>query len=304
MKEIQASMQASPFAKLSQVQLERLAHIEFRLYFLGEVRRQDLMTRFGIAPAAATRDFALYKDSCPGNIGFDGSSKTYTIGSIFSPIFDHPSERVLTALSQGFGDGVGSAGMELLRCELPITLNRPSMAVLAPVTRAINLRKAVRLNYCSHTSGMSEREIVPFALVNDGLRWHVRAFDRKSAEFRDFVFTRMSSSSVIEDKPVEKHELSFEDHQWNRIVELELVPHPAREHSAIIEHDYGMINGMLQIKLRAALAGYFLRQWLVDCSSEHRLFGEEYRLWLRDNLVLYGVKSALLAPGYQNPIHT
>lgn len=295
------SPKLNQFAKLSQIQIERLAYIEFRLYFLGEVRRQDLLTRFGIAPAAATRDFALYKESCPENISFYGSTKTYTIGALFSPVFDHSPERVLTVLSQGFGDGVGSAGNELLRCELPTTLNRPEMAVLAPVTRAINLQKAVKINYYSHTSGISEREIVPFALVNDGLRWHTRAFDRKSKEFRDFVFTRMSSSAVIEKIPVEKHELVSEDDQWNRIVDLCLVPHPAREYPAIIERDYGMINGALQIKMRAALAGYFLRQWIVDCSHDHGLIGEEYRLWLNDNLALYGVKSAVLAPGYKSP---
>src|SRR6266542_4193639 len=109
------SPKLNQFAKLSQIQIERLAHIEFRLYFLGEVRRQDLLTRFGIAPAAATRDFALYKESCPENISFYGSTKTYTLGALFSPVFDHSPERVLTALSQGFGDGVGSAGNELLR---------------------------------------------------------------------------------------------------------------------------------------------------------------------------------------------
>jgi hypothetical protein len=303
MKVISVPPQVNRFAKLSQVQLERLAYIEFRLYFLGEVRRQDLMTRFGIAPAAATRDFALYKDSCQENISFDGSSKTYTIGSLFSPVFEHSPERVLTALSQGFGDGVGLAGMALLRCELPITLNRPSMAVLAPVTRAINQQKAVRLSYHSHTSGMSERQIVPFALVNDGLRWHVRAFDRKSEEFRDFVFTRMYAASVIEDIPIEKNELSSEDDQWNRIVELGLVPHPARDYPEIIERDYGMINGLLHIKVRAAIAGYFLRQWIVDCSPDHSLNGEEYRLWLKDALALYAVKNALLAPGYRSPNH-
>jgi predicted DNA-binding transcriptional regulator YafY len=303
MKANNAAPQANPFAQLSQVQLERLAYIEFRLYFLGEVRRHDLMSRFGIAPAAATRDFAQYRECCPENISFDGSTKTYTIASHFSPVFDHTPERVLIVLSQGFGDGVVSAGGALLRCELPTTLNRPSVEVLAPVTRAINLQKAVSLSYYSHTSGMSERVISPFAIVNDGLRWHVRAFDRKSGEFRDFVFTRMYSTEIIEDKPVEKHELPYEDDQWNRIIVLDLVPHPAREHSEIIERDYGMTNGVLKIKVRAAIAGYFLRQWIVDCSYDHSIPGEEYRLWLRDNLVLYGVESALMAPGYRSSQH-
>ncbi|PZP57297.1 MAG: WYL domain-containing protein, partial [Azospira oryzae] len=45
--------------------------------------------------------------------------------------------------------------------------------------------------------------------------------------------------------------------------------------------------------------GYFLRKWNVDCSPDHRLRGPEYRLWLKDPMVLYGVENAVLAPGYQ-----
>ena len=55
---------------ISQAQRERLAYIEFRLYFLGEARRQDLIQRFGTAPAVATRDFAQYKELFPRNISW------------------------------------------------------------------------------------------------------------------------------------------------------------------------------------------------------------------------------------------
>lgn len=285
---------------LSQSQRERLAYIEFRLYFLGDARRQDLIQRFGVAPAVSTRDFAQYRELFPNNISFDGKTKSYVIGTDFAPAFNHVPERVLTALSQGFGDGGNFVSGPLLTCELPLVLSRPSMAILAPITRAIHQQKAIQLKYRSHTSGGSKREIVPFALVNDGLRWHVRAFDRKSQEFRDFVLTRMEATFVIEDSAVQKHELSSADIQWNRIVELDLVPHPNQEHPEIVEGDCdGMTDGVLHIKVRAAIAGYVLRQWIVDCTPKHSLKGKEYRLWLRNHLALYGVSSALFAPGYE-----
>ena len=66
----------------------------------------------------------------------------------------------------------------------------------------------------------------------------------------------------------------------------------------IAEMDYGMTGGMVKVKLRAATAGYILRKWSVDCSADHSLRGPEYRLWLKDHLALYGVKNAVLAPGY------
>jgi predicted DNA-binding transcriptional regulator YafY len=286
---------------LSYSQRERLMFIEFRLYFLGDVGRQDLMQRFGVAPAVATRDFAQYRDMFPDNICFDNKSKCYVIDNAFSPAFSYSAERVLTVLSKGFGDSIGGSSDPLLMCELPKVLNQPSMEILAPITRAIRQHKIVNIDYTSHTSGYSTREIAPFALVNDGLRWHVRAFDRKSTEFRDFVITRVLKSQLIEGSQILPHEQYAADIQWNRIVELDLIPHPNQEHTEIIENDYGMTEGVLHLKLRAAVAGYVLRQWIVDCSSEHSLEGKEYRLWLRNHLALYGVSSAKFAPGYEFP---
>lgn len=297
----QEDSHSSVLAKLSQAQRERLAYIEFRLYFLGNVGRTDLMKRFGVAPAGATRDFALYRSLFPDNIDFDSTTKIYVIGQRFGPVFNHVPERVLTALSQGFGDGVNPVAGSLIPCELPIGLNRPKMDVLAPVTRAIHLGKAVRMKYLSHTSGASKREIVPFAIATDGLRWHARAFDRKSQEFRDFVISRMSETDLIVSGAVEKHELPASDIQWNRIVELDLVPHPDRDHPEITEKDFGMSDGVLHLKLRASMAGYVLRQWHVDCSTNHRIEDKAFRLWLRNPLALYGVSSAKLAPGYDPP---
>lgn len=286
---------------LSQAQRERLAYIEFRLYFLGEVGRADLIKRFGVAPAGATRDFALYKALFPDNIEFNTVSKTYVIREGFVPAFEHVEERVLVALSQGFGDGVNPVAGPLIPCETPAALNRPQIEVLAPITRAIYSSRAVRLRYFSHTSGMSEREIVPFAIATDGLRWHARAFCRKNGDFRDFVVSRMEEPLVLADQPAEKHELPTSDIQWNRIVELALVPHPDRKHPEITMRDFGMHDGVLHIQLRAAMAGYVLLQWHVDCSPDHSLAGEAFRLWLKDPLALYGVASAFFAPGYRKP---
>ncbi|MNP58185.1 hypothetical protein D3C76_1530790 [compost metagenome] len=65
--------------------------------------------------------------------------------------------------------------------------------------------------------------------------------------------------------------------------------------------DYAMVDGMLSLNLRAATAGYTLRKWSVDCSPDHSLRGPEFRLWLSNPLGLYGVKNAILAPGYVAP---
>jgi len=261
-------------ADLTQPQRDRLAFVELRVRFIGEMRRQDLVARFGIQSAAASRDLALYKDLAPGNIDYDGKGKFYVLGPSFQPIFDFPPERVLSWLTQGFGDG-------------------EPMRIKAWVASGIE--------YHSISSGRTVREIVPFALIDNGLRWHVRAFDRKSQEFRDFVITRIKRPVVRKGQPVAPHEMNDQDIQWTRIVELELVPHPDQPRPEITEMDYDMRGGVLHMKLRAATAGYILRKWSVDCSPDHNLRGPEYRLWLRNHLAIYGVRSAVLAPGYRSP---
>lgn len=72
--------------------------------------------------------------------------------------------------------------------------------------------------------------------------------------------------------PVADHEKPDQDIQWNRITELELVPHPANvHHPDTIEAEYGMEGGVLKVRARAAMAGYLLRRWNVDCTEDHSL---------------------------------
>ncbi|MES2069856.1 MAG: WYL domain-containing protein [Pseudomonadota bacterium] len=287
--------------EMSRAQLERLAYIDFRLYFLGELRRNDLIERFGTGPAGATRDIAMYKQIAPNNLELDGSSKIYFATRQFEPVFEHEPERVLTALSRGFGEGL-EVGDALVRSETPFALNTPKMAVLAPISQAIHRKKAIRLIYHSVSSGTGSREIVPFGLVSNGVRWHVRAYDRKTADFRDFVFTRMETPEILEDSIVERVETFEFDAQWSRVVVLDLVVHPDHPRPDVVRRDYTMAEGVLKVRVRATNLGYLLQLWRVDCSPNHCLRALEYPLWLRDSLCLHGVENALLAPGYVSPL--
>lgn len=293
-------------ATLTKTQRERLSHIDFKLYFLGELRRADVVDRFGTGPAGATRDIALYKEIAPDNLELGNSDKVYRPTAAFIPLFEHDPRRVLTALTQGFGEGLGEVlGEEIqpmLRCEIPSALSLPKVSILAPISRAINRGKAVKLGYTSIDSGYTERELVPLALVDIGIRWHVRAFDRRHKEFRDFVFTRMDEPTVLEDSAVQRDETAEFDVHWSRIIELEFVPHPEHKRPEVVRMDYQFPeDGVLRVRVRAANAGYMLRRWTVDCSTDHRLRGLEYALWLRDPLTLYGASNAQLAPGYIDP---
>jgi hypothetical protein len=284
-------------SEISQAQKERLSHIDFRAYFLGEVGRSDLVSRFGIGEAAATRDITLYRELAPKNLEYDTKLKSYVISGAFEPLFEYSTPQALAALSHGFGEDFVGSHKPMIPCEMPSELNRPLLPVLSVLTRAIHLQKVVRIQYRSINSGLSGREIVPFVLVDNGLRWHVRAYDRNRDIFIDFVITRIADPEITDSKPKESEKREA-DIQWNRIVEMELVAHPRLHHPETIEMDYAMKDRVLKVNVRAAVAGYVLRKWNVDCTEDHSLDGAEYHLWLRNRAALYGVQNLLLAPGY------
>jgi len=75
---------------------------------------------------------------------------------------------------------------------------------------------------------------------------------------------------LLTEPSVHETELAAADDQWNTLLTLELVPHPDLKHKEAIELDYAMTDGVKTIQIRAAMAGYLLRLWNVDCSLEYR----------------------------------
>jgi hypothetical protein len=284
-------------AKLKDVppsQVERLSFIEARLFFLGELRRADVAKRFSRASIQASRDLALYKELAPRNLAYDFQAKTYLPGDKFRLIFSHTPERVMYWLQSGLGDGLPHP--QGLPTAAVHSLSLPRLSELAVVTRAIYRRQVLEVTYVSLSSGNTRRQIVPHALVDNGQRWHVRAYDRENNRFSDFVITRILKAKVATQGQIAEHERPVVDVQWNQTVELHLIPHPKLKHKAAVEADYGMKRGVLKVRCRAAVAGYALRQWGVDCSRTHSMSEREYQLALANHTILLGIESAALAP--------
>lgn len=288
---------ATPTLDVSQTQRERLAFLELRAFFSGELRRGDIEARFGVKPAAASRDLSSYRDIAPDNLNYDALARCYRPAPTFKPVFEFSTERVLAWLLKGFGDGLDLKLRQVAPCEGPGQLVKPDLEVLATITRSLVARKAVRVNYLSLSSGSKRRELVPVALADNGLRWHVRAFDRERDRFGDFVLTRIAKAQEVDGEVLDAEQIGA-DEQWARIVDLEIVPHPGITWPKAVEADYAMTDGVLRIKSRAALAGYVLRRWNIDSSPDHRLDAASHHLWLKNTRTLYGVESAALAPGH------
>lgn len=281
---------------ISHAALQRLEHIEFLLQFRGWVARQDLMDFFGVAPAAATRDFKKYSEEFPNNAQLNKANKKWEILDTFEPKFEQSVQTIFSKLrnpkisqSLGIDQVVG-----------PPRLYLPDMEILSTTTRAISNQSALKIGYAAASRESDFIEVVPHSLVDNGIRWHVRAYDRSKERFWDFVLGRITSAELIE-VDIPKDQRISEDHQWNRIVKLDLAPHPNPKNlpnrKGVIQ-EYGMTNGALSLNVRAAVAGYWLRLWNVDCSENYSLKGKHFQLSLRNRETLYDVSSAAMAPGY------
>ncbi len=282
---------------LSLAQKERLAFIDFNLQFFGKVSRNDLINRFKTGLAASTRDFAAYKEIAKTNMELNHSTKQYLRTNKFEPLFVFSAEAILQSVSKGFSDGITAKIQPSSTCFEAVQLIHPNVHIIASLMRAIHNQLTCKVKYVSISSGESTREITPHALINNGHRWHVRAYDKKSESFRDFVCTRFTQVTLTDEK-ANKLSLPESDTQFNRLVSLVLMVHPDIKHSQAIEMDYAMQQGEKLMQVRAALAAYVLRYWQVDCSYEHRILNQGCQLALKNHEVLAMIESPQLAPGF------
>lgn len=281
-------------------QRERLWQIDFLTRFRGEVTRQDLVLRFGIALSNATRDFTLYRQLAPDNLKYDHRDKVYRRAKGFQPLFIYDCAHTLQTLTWGQGVGLEVCNQPILVESVP-TLSQPDLDILAAISRAMYAAKALTIRYVSVGSGESVREIVPHSLVNTGQRWHTRAYCRVHSKFRDFVLTRITAADELDGLINAAVESLAQDHEWSREVELELVPHPRATYSRAIELDYGLESGQsIKLSVRAVMAGYLLRCWDVDCSPNATLQPDEYQLALRAPDWIANQVCLQIAPGFKN----
>jgi len=285
---------------ISYPQRQRLSYIEFCLLFRGHLTRNDLVQRFEVGLSAGTRDLNLYRELAPNNLDYDTKQKKYFQSTEFKPVFKHDARTTLVKLANNISDGFDAIGDINFPVDAPSQLNVPDIFIVARVVQAILNNKAINIIYTSLSSGSKARNIVPHSIVDNGLRWHVRAFDENTNSFRDFVLTRISKVTITPNEP-ELFQNKSEDHQWNRKLPLHIEPHPNNvKFPTAIAMDYGMENKVLKLEIRAALVGYLLRRWNVDCTENASLSGGEYQLWLRNANSIFGAENLTIAPGFSH----
>jgi len=247
---------------------QRLEFIDFRLYWEGRINRSDLTELFGVSVPQASTDLASYQEMAPQNAIYDKTLKTYVAGPNFEPRFFRPSANRYLAQLRLMDAGILKDGEawanRLPACSIaPVLQRRIEPSILRSILNAIRTGMALHIAYQSMSRPEPAlRWISPHAIAFDGYRWHTRAWCHNRESFSDFLLARILSVDGAKASQVDP----ATDRAWMHEVTLRLVPHPALEggRRKVVELDFGMVDGFIEMKMRLCLAFYLERQFSLD----------------------------------------
>ena len=243
--------------------------IETVVWWEGRLTTGHLIQSFGISRQQASKDINTYiTEHAPKNLTYDKQLKGYVPSKYFKPLFiDDSANAYLHLLNQTHSraphvEGLALAYAHTMVLEVPDRTIRPE--ILRPLLKACRNSEVIEVDYVSLANPNPEtRLIAPHTLIYTGMRWHVRAYCEKNREYRDFVLSRFRGQPEFEHKT---ENLIGADEDWNAEVDVIIEPDSRLkpEQKAIIEADFGMLEGVLVIPTRRALVKYVLQRFQID----------------------------------------
>lgn len=235
--------------------------IELLAWWEGNVQPSQLALYWQCSRQHASSKLGEYRREYPQALDYDEARKTYHPADSFTPA--HISREANEYLN--WLTGYSPVAQQQLAT---VTLEPPSRQItpqlMRPIVQALREGRRLDVDYGSVTSAQrTGRVIAPHHLVKTATRWHIRAWCEAKMEFRDFVLSRFHDAPELLDKASIGSE---QDTSWNtRItVILQADPRLTPAKRAVIEHDYGMHNGQLQLETRACMVNYLLQSLNID----------------------------------------
>ena len=253
--------------------LLRYRYIEIIALWEGRLTTRHLCDTFGIGRQQASKEINNYnRDVGPGNLEYDKYLKGYKPTPEFTPTVTRgvADEYLhLMARNNELNDVFESLVLNNANAEsLSVPVRDVKPEILRPIMLAARQQKRLDVDYVSINNPDHEgRIIVPHTLVHTGLRWHVRAWCEKNQQYRDFVLSRFRETPDIMDDS--EHGITG-DSEWNTMVTIRIVPDPrlSKEQQRVIEHDYGMTKGVLEVPTRGKLVPYALKLLHIDLEEQ------------------------------------
>lgn len=248
---------------------QRFHFIEHRAFWYGELNRADLTARFGISIPQASKDLVAYQNLYPDNLSYDHSHKRYVSTEKFNPHFiDCAAETFLRGL---LIEGAQESDLNKLPgvCEsVPLPTRKIDAHILGAIVQCKYKERSIEVLYQSMNPKrpVAEwRRISPHRFATDGLRWHVRAFCHLDQKYKDFILSRCLDTREVGDSGPQAEP----DRMWHETFAVELTPNPllSKGQQKIIEADFGMQNGRIQISVRKALLYYFSKRLRLDVAQ-------------------------------------
>ncbi|MBN4080348.1 WYL domain-containing protein [Beggiatoa alba] len=268
---------------------QRLQYIEMMAFYTGVVTRSDVAKTFGLSDAAATKDLNLYNQIAPDNLIYKHSVFGFVPGDRFAAVIaDLSPDTALPMIANNLTMMGGAQPHQLIYGvpveSLPLPTRLPSKDILAQIIRAVRHSKRLQVDYLSlsdrhdaEPEPNNKRFIEPHALINTGLRWHIRAYSEQTFDFRDFVLSRISEAVLTNIDAESSPEF---DDNWVQIVSLKLKPHPKlnqRKRQSLLL-DYNATDGVIELQVRGALLAYLLQRLSVDTSADFSMNPNAYQL--------------------------
>ncbi len=275
--------------KLKWANRQRLQYIEMMAFYTGVITRSDVARTFGLSDAAATKDLTLYNQLAPANLIYKHSVFGFVPGEHFEAVIaDLNPETALPMIANNLTMVGGAEPRHLVYDipveSLPLPTRLPDKEILAQIIRATRHHKKLQINYLSLSDrhdddgqAESERIIEPHSLINTGIRWHVRAYNEQTFDFRDFVLSRIQNARVLEQDAESSAEF---DDAWTEIVTVQLMPHPKlseRKQKSLLM-DYAAKEGIIELDVRGSLLAYLLQRLSVDTSADFSMNPNAYQL--------------------------
>ena len=246
--------------------------IETVVWWEGRLTTGHLIQSFGISRQQASKDINTYiTEHAPKNLTYDKKIKGYVPSKTFKPLFiDDSASAYLHLLYQNHEraphiDGLALAYAHTKVLDVPDRPIRPE--ILRPLLKACRDGLRLETEYVSLNSPQVDiRLIAPHTLVYTGMRWHVRAYCEKNREYRDFVLSRLRGEPGLLD--VSENTQALDD-DWNTEIPVTIAPDGrlSAAQKAIIETDFGMIDGQLVVPSRKALVKYVLQRYQIDARN-------------------------------------
>lgn len=235
---------------------QRLIFIERLLYWRGYINRRDLCNHFGISAPQATNDLVTYSTLCSGGCQYNVRRKRYEATEGFEPRLTVPDFGLDMKALGASGRPEGEEEFVVFP-EMPVRAGSPG--VFRKLSLAAHEGQSVEIHYWSVSSGTARwRTVSPRTFGYDGLRWHVRALCHDHEEFRDFTIGRIRGIRNLRECPFRDQV----DKDWQTYILMKIRPNPklSDNQRKALEMDYGMVRGVLQLSVRAAMLLYTRRR--------------------------------------------